>query len=76
VKSATKLHDLLRTPSGKKPAALAAYANARVHAFLSATHFLPGVQELAVQHGVTPVQCSGARYHVPAHAASSLPPAV
>jgi hypothetical protein len=71
--SAAKLHDLLRTPSSNSPAALAAYSSARVHAFLSASHFLPDVQELAVQRGITPVQCSGTRYHVPAHAASSLP---
>ncbi len=71
--SAAKLHDLLRTPSSNFPASLAAYASARVHAFLSASHFLPGVQELAVQRGITPVQCSGTHYHVPAHAASSLP---
>ncbi len=44
-----------------------------MHAFLSASHFLPDVQQLAVQRGITPVLCSGARYHVPAHAAASLP---
>ena len=46
---------------------------ARVHAFLSAFHFLPGVAELAVQEGVTPVLCSSERFHVPPAAAASLP---
>ena len=70
--AALKLHHLLHNEVTCPPS-LAAYGRARVHAFLSASHFLPGVQELAVQKGVTPVQCSGARYHVPAHAAPSLP---
>ena len=70
--AALKLHLLLHNEV-TCPQSLAAYGRARVHAFLSASHFLPGVQELAVQNGVTPVQCSGARYHVPAHAAPSLP---
>ena len=56
-----------------RPAELAAYAHARVHAFLSAPHFLPGVPELAARNGVTPLQCSGRRFHVSPHAAASLP---
>ena len=73
--SARKLHSLLRHPVSNSPAALAAYAHARVHAFLSASHFLPGVLEYAVKEGVTPVQCSGARYHVPPQTAPSFPAA-
>jgi hypothetical protein len=61
-----KLHDLLRSDTYCGHAsALAPYSHARVHAFLSASHFLPGVKDLALQNGVTPVECSGARYHVP-----------
>ena len=71
--SALKLHDLLRSDTcGGQASVLAPYSHARVHAFLSAAHFLPGVKELAVQKGVTPVECSGARYHVPHIAAESL----
>jgi len=71
--SSLKLHDLLRSDTcGGKASVLAPYSNARVHAFLSASHFLPGVKELAVQKGVTLVECSGARYHVPHIAAESL----
>jgi hypothetical protein len=70
--AALLLHKVLRDEN-IRPAFLAPYACARVHAFLSASHFLPGILELAVQEGVTPVQCSGARYHVPAHAAPVLP---
>ena len=74
VSSALKLADLLRSAAcGGQSALLAPYAHARVHAFLSASHFLPGVAELAVQKGVTPVLCSGARFHVPPAAAASLP---
>jgi hypothetical protein len=66
LKSSLKLHDLLRSETcGGQASALAPYSHARVHAFLSATHFLPGVKELALQKGVTPVECSGARFHVP-----------
>ena len=71
--SSLKLHDLLRSDTcGGKASVLAPYSHARVHAFLSASHFLPGVKELALQKGVTPVECSGARYHVPHIAAESL----
>ena len=73
--SAEKLHALLRRPVSSSPAALTDYAHARVHAFLSASRFSPGVLEFAVEHGVTPVQCSGARVHVPPQAAASLPAA-
>jgi hypothetical protein len=72
VGSASKLHSLLRSEADRSKASLALYAGARVHAFLSASHFLPGVPELAVQQGVTPVLCSGERYHVPEFAAASL----
>jgi hypothetical protein len=71
--SASMLQSLLRRPESSGQASLAPYAGARVHAFLSASHFLPGVAELAVQEGVTPVLCSGARFHVPPAAAASLP---
>ena len=70
--SASKLHGLLRSAASFGQPSLAQYAGARVHAFLSASHFLPGVPELAVQHGVTPVLCSGKRYHVPQFAAATL----
>ena len=71
--SSLKLHDLLRSDTcGGKASVLAPYSHARVHAFLSASHFLPGVKELALQKGVTPVECIGARYHVPQIAAESL----
>ena len=73
VGSASKLHSLLRSMAISGHPSLARYAGARVHAFLSASHFLPGVPELAVQQGVTPVLCSGKRYHVPEFAAASLP---
>ena len=73
VGSALKLHRLLlRSEASFGNPTLARYAGARVHAFLSASHFLPGVPELAVQEGVTPVLCSGKRYHVPEFAAASL----
>ena len=62
--SASKLHGLLRLAPSIGHPSLAQYAGARVHAFLSATHFLPGVPELAVQAGVTPVLCSGKRYRI------------
>ena len=70
--AASKLHGLLRDAASNGQPSLARYAGARVHAFLSASHFLPGVPELAVQAGVTPVLCSGKRYHVPEFAAASL----
>ena len=72
VGSASKLHHLLRSAASFGQPSLAPYAGARVHAFLSASHFLPGVAELAVQQGITPVLCSGTRYRVPEFAAASL----
>ena len=71
--SAAMLRSLLRQPASSGQASLAPYAGARVHAFLSASHFLAGVAELAVREGVTPLLCSGARFHVPPAAAASLP---
>lgn len=73
VGDAAKLHALLRGALDVCPAALEPFSGARVHAFLSAAHFKPGVEALAIAHGVTPLRCSGAAFHVPPHAAASLP---